>query len=105
MLAAAHLLLDRGAVSQVYRVSAAQLAAGSIFAAEVDAALLELFEEAKQLDITMEELFTEAGVEVVHMSGEQAEAWRQIATTTSYRVFAEDVPGGAALIEKALAVE
>ncbi len=63
------------------------------------------FEEAKQLDITMEEIFTEAGVEVVHMSGEQAEAWRQIARTTSYRAFAEDVPGGAALIEKALAVE
>ncbi len=63
------------------------------------------FEQAKQLDVTLEEIFSEAGVEVVYMSSEQAEAWKQIAMTTSYRVFAEEVPGGTALIEKALAVE
>ncbi|MEE8250071.1 MAG: TRAP transporter substrate-binding protein DctP [Gammaproteobacteria bacterium] len=63
------------------------------------------FEEAKQLDSSMEEIFSRAGVEVVHMSAEQAEAWKQIAIATSYRVFAEEVPDGAALIEKALAVE
>ena len=63
------------------------------------------FEEAKRLDRTMEEIFSQAGVEVVHLSVEQAEAWKQLARATSYRVFAEEVPGGAALIEKALAVE
>ena len=63
------------------------------------------FEEAQQLDVTMEEIFSQAGVEVVHMSREQVEAWKQIAIATSYRVFAEEVPGGAALIDKALAVE
>ena len=39
------------------------------------------------------------------MSGEQAETWRQIARATSYQVFAEEVPGGAELIEQALAIE
>ena len=53
----------------------------------------------------MEEIFRQAGVEVVHLSVEQAEAWKQLARATSYRVFAEEVPDGAALIEKALAVE
>lgn len=63
------------------------------------------FEEAKQLDANMETLFAEAGVEVVHMSREQADAWLEIALETSYKVFAEEVPGGAELIEQALAVE
>jgi TRAP-type C4-dicarboxylate transport system substrate-binding protein len=63
------------------------------------------FREAKQIDTTMEEIFADAGVEVVHMSQEQADAWRQIARETSYKVFAEEVPGGALLIEQALAVE
>ena len=53
----------------------------------------------------MEEIFRNAGVEVVHMTGEQAESWRQIARATSYQVFADEVPGGAELIEQALAVE
>ena len=63
------------------------------------------FEEAKKLDATLEETFKKAGVEVVHMSAEQAEAWKQIAQETSYKTFAEEVPGGKELIEKALAVE
>ena len=50
-------------------------------------------------------VFAEAGVEVVRMTLEQNEAWRAIAAETSYKVFAEEVPGGAELIEKALAVE
>ena len=53
----------------------------------------------------MEDVFRDAGVEVVHMSQEQAEAWRNIALETSYKAFAEDVPGGGQLIEQALAVE
>ena len=81
--------------------------------AEQQAALLDagqlaedyFFEEAKQLDSSMEELFEQAGVEIVHMNSEQADTWRQIAVATSYRVFADEVPGGALLIEQALAVE
>jgi hypothetical protein len=39
------------------------------------------------------------------MSPEQTDAWRDSARQTSYRVFAEEVPGGRELIESALAVE
>ena len=63
------------------------------------------FEQAKLLDIKLEQSFEEAGVEVVHMSKEQVDAWRKIAEETSYKTFIENVPNGAALIEKALSVE
>ncbi len=63
------------------------------------------FEKAKQLDTTMEDVFSDAGVEVVKMSQEQAEVWRKIALETSYKAFADNVPGGGLLIEQALAVE
>ena len=63
------------------------------------------FEQAQLLDQQLEEVFAEAGVEVVRMTQEHTEAWRAIAVETSYKVFAEEVPGGAELIEKALAVE
>ncbi len=63
------------------------------------------FEQAQLLDEHLEEVFTEAGVEIVHMTREQTDAWRAIAAETSYKVFAEEVPGGAELIEKALAIE
>ena len=63
------------------------------------------FEQAKLLDEELEQIFEEAGVEVVHMSEEQVEAWRKIAEETSYKIFAENVPNGAELIEKALSVE
>jgi TRAP-type C4-dicarboxylate transport system substrate-binding protein len=63
------------------------------------------FEQAKLLDEELEQIFGEAGVEVVHMSEEQVEAWRKIAEETSYKIFAENVPNGAELIEKALSVE
>ncbi|MGF1628213.1 MAG: TRAP transporter substrate-binding protein DctP [Kiloniellaceae bacterium] len=61
--------------------------------------------QAKGLDDKMVEVFKNAGVEVVKMSAEDAAAWRTIAQDTSYKIFAEEVPGGAELIEKALAVE
>jgi len=64
------------------------------------------FTEATRMeDTAAEEVFRRAGVEVVHMSAEQAAAWREIAAQTSYAVFAEEVPGGKELIESALAVE
>ncbi len=63
------------------------------------------FDAAKGLDDKLVETYKKAGVEVVTMSAEQAAAWRAIANETSYKNFAEKVPGGKALIEKALAVE
>ena len=64
-----------------------------------------MFEQAKGLDDKMVDVYKKAGVEVVSMTGEQAAAWKAIADKTSYKNFAEKVPGGKELIEKALAVE
>lgn len=61
--------------------------------------------EAKGLDGKMVEVFKKAGVKVVTMTAEQAAAWKAIAKETSYKTFAEKVPGGKELIEKALAVD
>ena len=61
--------------------------------------------KAAGLDTTMEETFAAAGVEIAKMSSEQAAAWRAIAQETSYKAFSEKIPGGDALIAKALAVE
>ncbi len=63
------------------------------------------FEQAQWLDDELERVFRESGVEIVHMTQEQVDAWRAIAEETSYAVFAEEVPGGTELIGKALAVE
>ncbi len=63
------------------------------------------FAEAKKLDSKMVEAFKKAGVEVVAMNADQAAAWKKIADNTSYKIFAEKVPGGKELIQKALAVE
>jgi len=62
-------------------------------------------EQAAGLDSKMVDTFKKAGVEVVKMNAEQAKAWIAIAKETSYKIFAEKVPGGSELIEKALAVE
>lgn len=61
--------------------------------------------EAKKLDQKMIDKYKEAGVEVVEMSTDDYQAWLDIAQKTSYKIFSENVPGGAELIEKALAVE
>ena len=61
--------------------------------------------QAKGLDTKMVDTFKKAGVEVVKMNAEQAEAWKAIAQQTSYKNFSEKVPGGKELIEKALAVK
>ncbi len=61
--------------------------------------------QAKGLDSKMVDTFKKAGVEVVTMSAEQAKAWKDLAGRTSYKNFAENVPGGKELIEKALAVQ
>ncbi len=61
--------------------------------------------ESKKLDDKMVEAFKKANVQVVSMSDADAEAWRAVAQKTSYKVFAEKVPGGRELIEKALSVK
>jgi len=63
------------------------------------------FGAAKGLDDKLVEAYKKAGVEVVEMSDAQAAAWRKIADQTSYKNFAEKVPGGKELIAKALAVQ
>ena len=63
------------------------------------------FAESRKLDVAMEETFKKAGVKVVAMSDAQVAKWREVAQGTSYKTFAEQVPGGKELIEKALAVK
>lgn len=61
--------------------------------------------ESKKLDEKMVDSFTKAGVKVVELSPAQADAWRAVAANTSYKSFGAKVPGGQALIDKALAVK
>jgi len=61
--------------------------------------------ESKKLDDKMVETFKKNNVQVVTMTEVDAEAWRAVANKTSYKVFAEKVPGGKELIEKALSVK
>lgn len=63
------------------------------------------FAAAKGLDQKLVEAYEKAGVKVVSMTPEQAQAWRDIAQETSYKEFAERVDGGQVLIEKALSVD
>ncbi|HEY5791545.1 MAG TPA: TRAP transporter substrate-binding protein DctP [Gammaproteobacteria bacterium] len=63
------------------------------------------FEQAKMLDQKMIDTFKGAGVEIAEMSKADFDAWLAIAKETSYKQFAEKVPGGKELIEKALAVK
>ncbi|HEU4986308.1 MAG TPA: TRAP transporter substrate-binding protein DctP [Rhizobiaceae bacterium] len=62
-------------------------------------------EEIKKGDQEMVDTFKKAGVEVVEMSKEDYDAWLEIAKESSYKNFAQKVPNGAELIEKALAVK
>ncbi len=62
------------------------------------------FAESRKLDDQLVETFRKAGVRVVTMTAEQVAKWQEVAKATSYRTFAEQVPGGRELIEKALAV-
>lgn len=61
--------------------------------------------EAEKLDQQMVDKFKEAGVEVVEMSKEDYDAWLKVAQESAYKHFAENVPGGKELLDKALAVE
>ena len=63
------------------------------------------FEAAKGLDQELVDAFEKAGVQVQAMDQAQFDAWLDLAKGSSYKIFAEEVPGGDQLIEKALAVE
>lgn len=62
-------------------------------------------EEVRKGDQLMIDTYKKANVEVVEMSKADYDAWLEIAKQTSYKNFAEKVPGGDKLIEKALAVQ
>lgn len=61
--------------------------------------------QSKNLDVKLVDAFKKAGVEVITLSDSEAEAWREVAKRTSYKAFADKVPGGKELIEKALSVK
>ena len=61
--------------------------------------------ESKKLDDKMVETFKKNNVEVVTMTGAEADAWRAVAQKTSYKEFADKVPGGKDLIDKAMSVK
>jgi TRAP-type transport system periplasmic protein len=61
--------------------------------------------ESKKLDDELVDVYTKNKVQVVTLSDAEADAWRAVAKETSYKVFAEKVPGGKELIEKALSVK
>jgi TRAP-type transport system periplasmic protein len=63
------------------------------------------FDAAKGLDQELVETFEKSGVEVTAMSQDQFNEWLDLARESSYKIFAEEVPGGDQLIEKALSVE
>ena len=61
--------------------------------------------ESKKLDDKLVEVYKQNKVEVIEMTDADADAWREIAKKTSYKSFADKVPGGKELIEKALSVK
>lgn len=61
--------------------------------------------EIRKGDTKMVETFKKANVEVVEMSKADFDAWIKVAKESSYKKFAEEVPGGDKLLEEALAVQ
>jgi len=84
------------------RLDAAQQAA---LAAAAERAGEFFTTQTQSQEAVAEQVFREAGVEVVHLSEEHVSAWRALAAETSYRVFAAEVEGGRALLDSALAVD
>ncbi|MBB3974279.1 TRAP transporter substrate-binding protein DctP [Hansschlegelia beijingensis] len=77
---------------------AAILAAGKKSEAFFDA-------EIRKGDQKMIDAYKKANVQVVEMSKGDYDAWLAVAKSSAYDKFANDVPGGGELIEKALAVK
>ncbi len=63
------------------------------------------YEKAAASDQSMADTYAKAGVEVVTMTAEQAEAWHELAKQTAYKTFAQDVKGGQELLDLAQSVE
>jgi TRAP-type C4-dicarboxylate transport system substrate-binding protein len=61
--------------------------------------------ESKKLDDKLVETFKANKTEVVFLSEAEFDAWRGVAQKTSYKNFAEKVPGGKELLDKALSVK
>lgn len=61
--------------------------------------------EARKIDQEMIDVYRKANVEVIEMSEDDYNAWIEVARTSSYKNFEENVPGGKELIADALAVE
>ena len=61
--------------------------------------------ESKKMDDHMVDVFKKNKVEVITLTPAEADAWRAVAQKTSYKAFAEKVPGGKELIDKALSVQ
>lgn len=62
-------------------------------------------EEAKKEDADSVKVFQDAGIEIANMTQDDFNAWRELAKTTSYKAFVEEVPDGQALLDMALSVE
>lgn len=62
-------------------------------------------EEAKIEDQASVDAYTEAGVEIANMTQEEFDAWRELAKTSSYVKFLEDVPDGQRLLDLAISVD
>ena len=61
--------------------------------------------QVSNLDKKFEDAYRDAGVELAYMTAEDHAEWVEIAKKTSHKAFAEKVPGGAKLMEMALAVK
>jgi TRAP-type C4-dicarboxylate transport system substrate-binding protein len=61
--------------------------------------------QVANLDKTFEDAYKDAGVELVYMTAADHAEWIEIAKKTAHKAFAEQVPGGAKLMEMALAVK
>ena len=70
-----------------------------------DGAGAAILQKEENLDKKFEDAYKAAGVELVYMSEADHAAWIEIAKKTSHKAFAEQVPGGAKLMEMALAVK
>lgn len=62
-------------------------------------------EQSKIADQKLVDAYKKAGVKVVEMNDEQVAMWRKIADESSYKAFADEVPGGRELLDMALSVE
>ncbi len=62
-------------------------------------------EQAKMGDSVAAKTFSDAGVEIAEMSEEDFNAWRELAKTTSYVAFVDELPDGQKLLDLALAVD